>query len=42
MREENPAGDFSSFTPTEHIAEAIVFLCSDAAQEMNGQRLPLT
>jgi NAD(P)-dependent dehydrogenase (short-subunit alcohol dehydrogenase family) len=42
MREENPAGDFSSFTPTEHIAEAIAFLCSDSAQEMNGQRLPLT
>jgi NAD(P)-dependent dehydrogenase (short-subunit alcohol dehydrogenase family) len=42
MREENPDGDFSSFTPTEHIAEAIAFLCSDAAREMNGQRLPLT
>lgn len=42
MREENPNGDFSSFTPTEHIAKAIAFLCSDAAGEMNGQRLPLT
>jgi NAD(P)-dependent dehydrogenase (short-subunit alcohol dehydrogenase family) len=42
MREENPTGDFSSFTPTEHIAEAVAFLCSDAAQEMNGQRLSLT
>src|SRR6476659_7560431 len=42
MRAENPNGDFSSFTPSEHIAEAIVFLCSDAAQEMNGQRLSLT
>ncbi len=42
MREENPDGDFSSFTPTEHIAAAIAFLCSDAAREMNGQRLPLT
>jgi NAD(P)-dependent dehydrogenase (short-subunit alcohol dehydrogenase family) len=42
MREQNPDGDFSSFTPTEHIAEAIAFLCSDAALEMNGQRLPLT
>jgi NAD(P)-dependent dehydrogenase (short-subunit alcohol dehydrogenase family) len=41
MREENPDGDFSSFTPAEHIAEAIAFLCSSAAQEMNGQRLPL-
>src|ERR1044072_2222388 len=39
MREENPDGDFASFTPAEHIAEAIAFLCSDAANEMNGQRL---
>jgi NAD(P)-dependent dehydrogenase (short-subunit alcohol dehydrogenase family) len=42
MREENPDGDFAAFTPAEHIAEAIAFLCSDAADEMNGQRLPLT
>jgi len=42
MREENPDGDFSAFTPAEHIAEAIAFLCSDAADEMNGQRLPLS
>jgi NAD(P)-dependent dehydrogenase (short-subunit alcohol dehydrogenase family) len=42
MREENPDGDFSGFTPTAHIAEAIAFLCSDAADEMNGRRLPLT
>jgi NAD(P)-dependent dehydrogenase (short-subunit alcohol dehydrogenase family) len=42
MREEDPDGDFSSFTPVEHIADAVAFLCSDAAQEMNGQRLPLT
>jgi len=41
MREESPAGDFSSFTPAEHIAGAIAFLCSDAAREMNGQRLTL-
>lgn len=41
MREESPEGDFSSFTPAEHIAEAIAFLCSDAAAEMNGQRLSL-
>jgi len=41
MLEENPEGDFSSFTPAEHIAEAIAFLCSDAAAEMNGQRLSL-
>jgi NAD(P)-dependent dehydrogenase (short-subunit alcohol dehydrogenase family) len=42
MREENQGGDFASFTPAEHIAEAIAFLCCDAADEMNGQRLPLT
>jgi NAD(P)-dependent dehydrogenase (short-subunit alcohol dehydrogenase family) len=42
MRGENPGGDFSTFTPAEHVAEAIAFLCSDAAAEMNGQRLPLT
>lgn len=42
MREQNPDKDFSSFTPAEHIAAAAAFLCSDAAQEMNGQRLPLT
>ncbi len=42
MREESPEGDFPTFTPAEHIAEAIAFLCSDAAQKMNGQRLPLT
>ncbi len=42
MKEENPDGDFSSFTPAEHIGAAIAFLCSDAAEEMNGQRLLLT
>jgi NAD(P)-dependent dehydrogenase (short-subunit alcohol dehydrogenase family) len=41
MREEHPDGDYASFTPAEHIAEAIAFLCADAAQEMNGQRLLL-
>ncbi len=41
MRDENPRGEFSSFTPAEHIAEAITFLCSDAAEKMNGQRLLL-
>lgn len=42
MREENPDGDFPTFTPAEDIAAAIAFLCSDAAKKMNGQRLPLT
>jgi NAD(P)-dependent dehydrogenase (short-subunit alcohol dehydrogenase family) len=42
MREENPEKDFPTFTPAEDIAEAIAYLCSDAAGKMNGQRLPLT
>jgi NAD(P)-dependent dehydrogenase (short-subunit alcohol dehydrogenase family) len=42
MRGQSPSGDFSTFTPAEHIAEAIAFLCSDAAGEMNGQRLALS
>jgi NAD(P)-dependent dehydrogenase (short-subunit alcohol dehydrogenase family) len=42
MREENPGKEFPTFTPAEHLADAIAFVCSDAAAEMNGQRLPLT
>ncbi|HKZ13328.1 MAG TPA: SDR family oxidoreductase [Solirubrobacterales bacterium] len=42
MREENPGKDFPTFTPTEHIADAIAWLCSDGAAEMNGTRLALT
>lgn len=30
-----------SFSPPESVAEALVFLCSDAGQRMNGQRLSL-
>jgi NAD(P)-dependent dehydrogenase (short-subunit alcohol dehydrogenase family) len=41
MREENPDKAFRTFTPAEHIAEACVFLCSDAGARMNGQRLSL-
>jgi len=41
MREENPGKDFPTFTPAEHVAEAIAFLCSDAGGKMNGQRLSL-
>jgi NAD(P)-dependent dehydrogenase (short-subunit alcohol dehydrogenase family) len=42
MREENPGESFPTFTPAEHLAEAIVFLCSEAGGKMNGQRLSLT
>src|SRR3954447_25777428 len=42
MREESPDEEFPTFTPAEQIAEAIAFLCSGAAEKMNGQRLPLT
>jgi NAD(P)-dependent dehydrogenase (short-subunit alcohol dehydrogenase family) len=41
MREEEPDNDFPTFTPAEHVAEAIGFLCSDAGEKMNGQRLSL-
>jgi NAD(P)-dependent dehydrogenase (short-subunit alcohol dehydrogenase family) len=42
MRQESPGKEFPNFTPAEHIADALVFLCSDAAAEMNGRRLALT
>ncbi len=41
IREENPDEERPSFTPAEDLAEAIAFLCSDAAGRMNGQRLAL-
>jgi NAD(P)-dependent dehydrogenase (short-subunit alcohol dehydrogenase family) len=41
MRAENPDKDFSTFTPAEEMAEAIAYLCSDAAASMNGQRVTL-
>jgi NAD(P)-dependent dehydrogenase (short-subunit alcohol dehydrogenase family) len=41
MREEDPGKDFPTFTPAEHVSEAIAFLCSDAGEKMNGQRLSL-
>jgi NAD(P)-dependent dehydrogenase (short-subunit alcohol dehydrogenase family) len=41
MREESPGKEFPTFTPAEHVAEAIAFLCSDAGEKMNGQRLSL-
>lgn len=41
MRDESPERDFSTFTPAEETAEAIAYLCSDAAASMNGQRVTL-
>jgi NAD(P)-dependent dehydrogenase (short-subunit alcohol dehydrogenase family) len=41
MREESPDKDYSTFTPAEAIADAVAYLCSDAAAPMNGQRLTL-
>jgi NAD(P)-dependent dehydrogenase (short-subunit alcohol dehydrogenase family) len=41
MRAESPEKDFSTFTPAEEVAEAMVYLCSDAASSMNGQRVTL-
>jgi len=41
MREENPDEERPTFTPAEDLAEAIAFLCTDAAKRMNGQRLEL-
>jgi NAD(P)-dependent dehydrogenase (short-subunit alcohol dehydrogenase family) len=42
MRAENPGKKYPTFTPAEHIADAIAWLCSDGAAEMNGRRLALT
>jgi NAD(P)-dependent dehydrogenase (short-subunit alcohol dehydrogenase family) len=41
MRAENPDKPFQTFTPAEHIAGAIAFICSDEGESMNGQRLSL-
>jgi NAD(P)-dependent dehydrogenase (short-subunit alcohol dehydrogenase family) len=41
MREKNPDKDWGVFVPAEQIADALVYLASDAAAKMNGQRIRL-
>ena len=41
MRAENPDKAYKTFTDVADIAEALVYLCSDAARRMNGQHLHL-
>ena len=41
MRAQNPDKPFKTFTSVDDIADAITYLCSDAAQKMNGARLEL-
>ncbi|MCS7055197.1 MAG: SDR family oxidoreductase [Thermoflexales bacterium] len=41
MRAEKPDADYSAFTTAEDIADAMLYLCSPAAANMNGQRLSL-
>jgi NAD(P)-dependent dehydrogenase (short-subunit alcohol dehydrogenase family) len=41
MRAESPDKAFRTFTDAEEIAEALVFLVSDAGRKMTGQRLAL-
>ena len=41
MRAENPDKAYKTFTDTDEIAAGLVYLCSDAARKVNGQRLHL-
>jgi NAD(P)-dependent dehydrogenase (short-subunit alcohol dehydrogenase family) len=41
MREASPEKAYRTFTDATEIADAIVYLCSDAARKMNGHRLHL-
>jgi NAD(P)-dependent dehydrogenase (short-subunit alcohol dehydrogenase family) len=41
MREAHPRKEYPGFTPADAIAEALLFICSDAGARMNGQRLSL-
>jgi len=41
MRADNPDKPFKTFTSVDDIAEAVAYICSDAAAKMNGARLDL-
>ncbi len=41
MREKDPDKDWGVFVPAEEIADALVYLSSDAGAKMNGQRIRL-
>lgn len=41
MRADAPEKEFRTFTDVGDVAEAIAFVCSEAAAKMNGQRLAL-
>jgi NAD(P)-dependent dehydrogenase (short-subunit alcohol dehydrogenase family) len=41
MREAEPDRAFKTFTDDDEVAEALVYVCSDAARKMNGKRLEL-
>lgn len=41
MRASKPDKDWGSFVPAEQIADTLVYLCTDAAAKMNGQRIRL-
>ena len=41
MREKNPDKDWGAFVPAEQIADALVYLSSEAGAKMNGQRIRL-
>ena len=40
-RQHQPSPKNASWTTPEEIAAAIIYLCSDEAQQVNGARLPL-
>lgn len=41
MREKDPDKDWGAYVPAEQIADALVYLASDAGTRMNGQRIRL-